>query len=81
MPAVNEVNDWTNVVKVAAGEEFSLGLRADGTVYYAGGDAAFAKRVAGWSGVTDIDAGYGFCIALFDDGHVEMAGTFTSYDR
>lgn len=81
MPAVNEVNEWENVVKVAAGEEFSLGLKADGTVYYAGSDAAFAKRVAGWSGVTDIDAGYSFCIALFDDGHVEMAGTFSSYDR
>lgn len=76
-----DVTGWTDVVKVAAGARHLLGLRADGTVYYAGDDASHARRVAQWTNVTDIDAGNGYSIALMADGSVAMAGAYVSYDR
>ncbi|MGN0773314.1 MAG: hypothetical protein ACI4MP_05925 [Candidatus Ventricola sp.] len=76
-----DVSGWTDVVKVAAGAQHLLGLRADGTVYYAGDDAAHARQVAQWTNVTDIDAGNGYSIALMADGSVAMAGAYTSYER
>ena len=75
------VSGWTDVVKVAAGAQHLLGLRADGTVYYAGDDERHARQVAQWTNVKDIDAGNGTSIALMADGSVAMAGAYTSYER
>lgn len=76
-----DVSGWTDVVKVAAGAQHLLGLRADGTVYYAGDDERHARQVAQWTNVKDIDAGNGTSIALMADGSVAMAGAYTSYER
>ena len=78
---LRDVSGWMDVVKVAAGAQHLLGLRADGTVYYAGDDERHARQVAQWTNVKDIDAGNGTSIALMADGSVAMAGAYTSYER
>jgi len=75
------VGDWENVVQVAAGVRHTLGLKADGTVYYAGDDQRHRSQVESWTDVKQIDAGNGYSIALKKDGSVVMAGKYTSYDR
>lgn len=59
----------------------TLGLKADGTVYYAGDDARHRAQVESWTDVAQIDAGNGYSIALKKDGSVVMAGAYTSYER
>lgn len=76
-----DVSGWKNVVKVAAGSDHTLGLKADGTVYYAGNDGDHAWQVVHWTDVVDIDAGNGYSIALRSDGSVVMAGVYENYKR
>lgn len=76
-----DVGHWENVVQVAAGVRHTLGLKADGTVYYAGDDARHRAQVESWTDVAQIDAGNGYSIALKKDGSVVMAGEYTSYER
>lgn len=76
-----DVGHWENVVQVAAGVRHTLGLKADGTVYYAGDDARHRAQVESWTDVAQIDAGNGYSIALKKDGSVVMAGAYTSYER
>lgn len=75
------VEDWENVVQVAAGCYHTLGLKRDGTVYYAGSDARQRAQVEGWTDVVQVAAGNGYSIALMADGSVAMAGAYTSYER
>jgi len=66
---------WTNLIAVAAGEKFSLGLRADGLVVVAGTIAAppvFTARVVG------IAAGGQHAVALLEDGTLKAWGSTTT---
>ena len=75
------VDAWENVIQVAAGIRHTLGLKADGTVYYAGDDVRHKTEVESWSGIVQIDAGNGYSIALKNDGSVVMAGAYKDYFR
>lgn len=68
---------FTDVVKVEAGLDFVLGLRADGTVCFAGADEGHAAQVRALQDVVDIAAGSRFAIALLADGSVVMTGKYT----
>ncbi len=72
--ACTAVAAWTDVVQVDAMDGDVVGLRADGTVLYAGEHAWMARQIPAWTGVARIALGEDCCIALFPDGHVEMAG-------
>ena len=66
---------WTNLIAVAAGEKFSLGLRADGLVVVAGTISAppvFTARVVG------IAAGGQHAVALLEDGTLKAWGSTTT---
>lgn len=76
-----DVDHWQNVVQVATGVCHTLGLKADGTVYYAGDDSLHRSQVEGWTDVVQIDAGNGYSIALKADGSVMMAGKYEGYLR
>lgn len=76
-----EVDHWRNVVQVAAGEEHTLGLKADGTVYYAGADKRHRDQVESWTDIAQIAAGNGYSIARRNDGSVVMAGAYKDYER
>ena len=69
--------DFTDVVKVEAGLDFVLGLRADGMVCFAGADEGHAEQVRALRDVVDIAAGSRFAIALLADGSVVMTGAYT----
>ncbi|MBR5302368.1 MAG: hypothetical protein IKU38_06005 [Clostridia bacterium] len=72
---------WQNVVQVAAGEAHTLGLKQDGTVYYAGADHRHREQVESWTDIAQIAAGNGYSIALKKDGSIVMAGAYTSYEH
>ena len=68
---------WTNVVDVIACEGFTVGLRSDGTVLYAGDDTAAARNFSTWKDVVRLEkqgwlyiVGYqadgGICLQSFD---------------
>lgn len=76
-----DVGHWEDVVQVATGISHTLGLRKDGTVYYAGDDKQHRTQVQAWSDVIQIDAGNGYSIALRADGSVLMAGKYEGYIR
>ncbi len=79
--AACDVGNWENVVQVAAGVSHTLGLKTDGTVYYAGEDARHRAQVESWTDIAQIDAGNGYSIALKKDGSVVMAGEYDGYIR
>jgi alpha-tubulin suppressor-like RCC1 family protein len=55
----------SNVVAIAAAGDYSLALKADGTVVAWGGDKRwFAEVPAGLTGVTAISAGENHCLAI-----------------
>ena len=63
---------WTNLIAVASGEKFTLGLRSDGLVVVAGTLAAppvFTARVVG------IAAGGQHAVALLEDGSLKAWGS------
>jgi hypothetical protein len=61
----------TNVVVIAAGGEFSLALKADGTVVaWGGNDHGELAVPAGLANVIDIEAGYFQSLALKRDGTI-----------
>lgn len=76
-----DVGYWENVVQVAAGVMHTLGLKRDGTVYYAGDDARHRAQVEAWTDIVQIDAGNGYSVALKRDGSVVMAGKYEGYLR
>ncbi len=82
-----KVEDISGVIQIAAGDEFSMALKDDGTVWTWGnnydgklglGDCSDSKtpaRVPGLNNVTAIDAYYENAMALCDDGSVWMWGS------
>ena len=53
---MNVVNSWTDVINVEVGSDFTVVLKADGTVDVEGYDAYRKKDVAGWTGIKSISA-------------------------
>lgn len=75
-----DVEEWSDIVDIAAGDWHTVGLKKDGTVVIAGeagtkykGKVQFEK----WENVLTICAGRGFTIGLTKDGSILTAG----YDK
>ena len=66
------VRGWTNIVSVAAGARFTIGLRKDGTVVSAG--RHWEGSVGTWHNVAAIAAAYGHALGLRSDGSVLATG-------
>lgn len=69
------VNDWTGIIAIAAGDWHTVGLRADGTVVSTHPDSnkypnlySAACNVDSWNGIVQIDAGCGYTLGLYADG-------------
>lgn len=78
---IQELDAWRDVAQVAAGNGFFLGLKADGTVLFAGNDSNHRRQVEAWQDVAQVRGGDGYSIALKKNGEVVMAGKYTGYDR
>lgn len=72
------VDEWSDIVAVAAGDWHTVGLKSDGTVLItgnrpgAGGDSS--KAISEWSDIVAVAAGTGYTLGLKRDGTVVSAG-------
>jgi uncharacterized repeat protein (TIGR02543 family) len=69
-----DVNDWTDIIQVAAGAYHTVGLKADGTVVAVGDNSSNQCDVSSWTGITQIAAGSSHTVGLKSDGTVVAAG-------
>lgn len=65
---------WTNLVSVSAGERFTVGLRADGSVVVNG---ALGQPPVFGARVVDVAAGGEHAVALLENGAIRAWGTTT----
>lgn len=71
-------NSWKNVVRVYAGDGFSIGLKRDGTLYYAGRSTSFdLSTLSDWFDVISISLSENAVIAVTNDGRVLYLGDST----
>ena len=69
-----DVSGWTDLVAVAAGDFYSVGLTSYNTVLFAGYDRYNISQVENWSDVIMIAAGDEHAVGLKSDGTVVAAG-------
>ena len=72
-----DVDDWHDIVTIAAGEYHTIGLRSDGTVVECGLNEAGQCAVGGWRDIIAIDAGDYHTAGLRRDGTVVACGLET----
>lgn len=65
---------WNDIVDVAAGQQFVLALRKDGTVLFGGHKDGKIEEVKNWDNITAIDAGYDFAVGLAKDKTLKFSG-------
>lgn len=71
-----EVEKWSNIRVLAAGDHHLVGLRADGQVYFAGSISApkVFSSACKWKNITAVAAASEYALALDQDGRVFFAG-------
>lgn len=79
--AVGDFNDdranvrhWGNIIKIAAGEKHSVGLRRDGTVVATGRNDKGQLDTLHWRDIIDIAAGNEHTVGLKSDGTIVVTG-------
>lgn len=65
-----EVSAWRNIVKAAAGFDFTAGLKADGTVVLATDQDCY--DVSDWQNIVDIQGALNILLGLTEDGRVRV---------
>ena len=82
-----DVDDWNNVIAIAAGDWHTVGLCADGTVLSTRPDAnkypdmyLAACDVSSWTDIAQIAAGSGYTLGLHSDGTVIATG-YNDYNK
>ena len=74
------VEDWKDLVEISAGEEYTLGLRVDGTVVICGNLSDGRGEVTKWRDIAAVSAGCQHIIGLKRDGTAVACGD-GSYGR
>lgn len=67
------VSDWDDIISVAAGFFFSVGLKSDGTVVGTGAESGFSGS-ENWTDIVDIACGAGHSVGLKSNGTVVAVG-------
>ena len=82
-----DVDDWENVIAIAAGDWHTVGLCSDGTVLSTTPDAnkypdmyLAACDVSSWTDIVQVAAGSGYTLGLHSDGTVIATG-YNDYDK
>ena len=70
----SNVDGWTNIIAISAGELHTVGLRADGTVVAVGSNNEGQINVGGWANIIAISAGELYTLGLKSDGTVVGTG-------
>lgn len=71
------VHNWTDIVAIATGWNYTFGLKSDGTVVAQGYDDKGQSRVTSWQNIIAIVAGPNYVIGLKQNG-MDMIGEFDS---
>lgn len=74
-----DVGNWTDIVAIFAGSEYSAGLKSDGTVVVTGLDTD-KWDVSGWTDIANLSAGDYYLIGLRENGTVLSADANTKGD-
>lgn len=69
-----DIQNWTDMVAVAAGLNHTLGLKADGTVEAVGDDTYSQCALGSWKNVLAVAAGEKHSVGLLKNGRVITAG-------
>lgn len=69
-----DVQDWTGIQAIAAGQHYTVGLCTDGTVKAVGRNDSDVCNVQSWSGIRAIAAGHYHTVGLCSDGTVKSVG-------
>lgn len=69
-----DVSSWSDIVDVAAGQQYVVGLRADGTLTAQGNDGYGETNIDSWSNIVSIAAGWQQTAGLSADGRVFITG-------
>lgn len=69
-----DVNDWDDIIAIAAGDSHLVGLKSNGQVVVATLDSGKSEIIDGWENIKAISAGYEFTLALTENGNVEGIG-------
>ena len=64
------ISQWTNIVDIAARDNYTVGLKADGTVVAAGKNDDNQCNVSSWTNIIAIAVGYNHTVGLRTDGTV-----------
>jgi len=70
-----DVSGWTDVIKVAAGDYYSVALKRDGTVLATGDNRHGQCNVGSWENIVDIFAEKGLTVGVKADGSVLFSGS------
>ncbi len=68
------IEQWSDLVSVAAGAEHTVGLRLDGTAVGLGTNYDNRCNITGWTDIIQLDTGAEHTVALFSDGTVKTIG-------
>lgn len=72
-----KVGDWQDIVDIACGYNYVIGLKADGTVVAAGDNTYGQCDISGWTDIVSVAAGSYTTIGLKADGTVVATGDNT----
>jgi hypothetical protein len=65
---------WLNITRVAAGQEYTVGLKSNGTVVAMGRNNSGQCNVGGWLNITQVAAGAAHTVGLKSDGTAIAVG-------
>lgn len=71
-----DVEDWTDIIDIAASGDFTLGLRSDGTVVATGSNQFGACEVQRFADIVQIEASRFFSVGRTAQGTLQFAGDF-----
>ncbi|MBH5317850.1 hypothetical protein I6N90_08535 [Paenibacillus sp. GSMTC-2017] len=71
-----KVEEWTDIIAIAAGENHTVGLRNDGTVISTGSNKYGQRNIEDWTDIVAIDASYYYTLGLKSDGSLVLAGSY-----
>ena len=70
----HDLNEWSNIIAVSAGDDHIVGLKADGSVVAIGKNSNGQCNVSGWRDIVAISAGSFHTVGLKADGSVVAVG-------
>lgn len=72
--SLDEVHQWSDLLQIANGNTYMVGLKSDGTVVSAGIFSGDYLNVESWTSILQVDAGHYYTVGLKSDGSVLCVG-------